>query len=182
MTPFQSAVQKNTIEQDRPSAQARLSPEEQELAAVLEQENLCLSRVVHLLKTENDAIAVRDTETMGTLLDKKIPLLSNLEQLEKQRQNYFEKKNHLAYSSRHFTQYIEQQSSELISTLWNQIKQQLSQCKKQNELNGRMITIRKDNTEQILQILLGRPMNNAQTYSHLGQTHLQKRSALYTAV
>ena len=174
MPPIHSTARQQTLEQD--------ALEKEQLNTILEQENTCLSQIVHLLKIEHKAIIDRDTSTMGSLLDKKSPLLSKLEQLDKQRQGFYEKINRLAYTNKNFTRYIELQSSERVSTHWKQIKQQLSQCKKQNELNGRMINLRKNNTEQILQILLGHPMNNTQTYSHLGQTHLQKRSALYTAV
>lgn len=174
MPPIHSTAQQHTLQQH--------ALEKEQLKTILEQENTCLSQIVHLLKIEHKAIIDRDTPTMGALLDKKSPLLSKLEQLDKQRQDFYEKTNRLAYTNKNFTRYIEQQSSELISICWKQIKQQLSLCKKQNELNGRMINIRKNNTEQILQILLGHPINNTQTYSHLGQTHLQKRSALYTAV
>lgn len=168
MTPFIST----------PLAQAT----EKALAAILEHELLCLNQVILLLKAENKAIIERDVESMGHLLDKKLPLLSQLEQLDKQRQQFFEQHSTQTYQHTAFTQFIAQHTSENIRTIWYAVKQKLPECKTQNELNGRIINIKKDNTEQILQILLGRPANNNPTYSHLGQTRMQKRSALYTSV
>ena len=102
--------------------------------------------------------------------------------MDKQRQTFFEQQTGISYSNTNFSHFINQHPSLLIQNIWQSIKTQLPECKKQNEVNGKMIHIQKENTDQILQILLGRPQNNAQTYSHLGQTKLQKRSAMYTAV
>lgn len=166
MTPFTSAAQKNKTS----------------LYTILQQENTCLSQVLKLLNQENDAILSRETSIMGSLLDKKTHLLSKLEQLDKQRQSFFEHTSGKAYNKQEFSHFIKQQVSQALISIWQEVKQQLSECKKQNEINGRVISIRKENTEQILQILLGRPKSAPPTYSHLGQTQLQKRSALYTSV
>ncbi len=154
---------------------------EEALTKTLEQEQLCLEQVIQLLKTEHKAIVERDIELMGDLLDKKLPLLSKLEQLDKQRQHHFKQQSGLSYHDIAFSHFIEHQASQSIQTIWYTVKEKLPECKTQNELNGRIININKNNTEQILQILLGRPANNSQTYSHLGQTNMQKRSALYTS-
>ncbi|MCU7800769.1 MAG: flagellar protein FlgN, partial [gamma proteobacterium symbiont of Lucinoma myriamae] len=140
------------------------------------------TQVIQLLKAENKAIIERDINSMGHLLDKKLPLLSKLEQLDMQRQHCYEQQTGLSYHNSTFSHFIEQQCSESIQTLWQTVKEKLPECKTQNELNGRIINIKNNNTEQILQILLGRPANSTPTYSHLGQTNMQKRSALYTAV
>ena len=155
---------------------------EKELTSILQQEQQCLEQIIQILTTENSAILERETTSLDSLLDKKLILLSQLEQLEKQRQNFFEQQTGISYKHSDFSHFIKQHPSQDIQDLWQMIKVKLPECKKQNELNGRMINIRKENTEQILQILLGRPQNTPQTYSHLGQTSLQKRSALYTAV
>lgn len=161
--------------------------------SVLQQEFDCLEHVITLLYTENSAIMKRDVVSMGHLLDKKLPLLSRLEQLDQQRQDLFSQvisqisilddtktDNTRKYTQAEFDQYLEQDSTQENQQLWQKIKDQLPECKKQNEINGRMIAIKKDNTEQLLQILLGQPSQaSAATYSQLGQTKLQKRSALY---
>ncbi len=170
MTPFSSQA-----------SSEKLMPIEN-LTHILEQEQQCLEQVIHLLITENTAILERKIETIDNLLDKKLILLSKLEQLDKQRQLFFEQQTGFSYNHTDFSHFIEQQPKQSIQDIWKSITVKLPECKKQNELNGRMITIRKENTDQILQILLGRPQNTPQTYSHLGQTSLQKRSALYTAV
>ena len=166
MSPFLSSTQKNDTS----------------LYTILQQENSCLNQVLELLTLENEAILSRVTSKMGSLLDKKTHLLSKLEQLDKQRQNFFELTSGKTYDMQKFSHFIKQQVSRTLVSIWQEVKHQLSECKKQNEINGRVISIHKENTEQILQILLGRPNNTAQTYSHLGQKKLQKRSALYTSV
>ena len=171
-----------TAEQKAPSAQQQKSLSENILSTILEQEQLCLDQVIQLLKTESMAIVERDINSMDHLLDKKLPLLSKLEQLDIQRQHFYEQQTGFSYHNTAFSHFIEQQCSESVRTLWQAVKEKLPECKSQNELNGRIINIKKNNTEQILQILLGRPANNSPTYSHLGQTNMQKRSALYTAV
>ncbi|MCU7835691.1 MAG: flagellar protein FlgN [gamma proteobacterium symbiont of Taylorina sp.] len=175
MTPFLSTTQANTIEKNNFSSDALLH-------SILQQEYNCLNQILQILCEENIAIVNRETNVMGSLLDKKTHLLSKLDQLDKQRQHFFEQASEQPYNTQGFSLFIQQQTSEELITLWQEIKIQLSQCRKQNEISGRVINIRKENTEQILQLLLGRPANNLQTYSHLGQTAQQKRSALYTSV
>lgn len=177
-----SAYKEPSAQYEAPSAQQQKSLSENILSTILEQEQLCLDQVIQLLKTENMAIVERDINSMDHLLDKKLPLLSKLEQLDIQRQHFYEQQTGFSYHNTAFSHFIEQQCSESVQTLWQAVKEKLPECKTQNELNGRIINIKKNNTEQILQILLGRPANNSPTYSHLGQTNMQKRSALYTAV
>ncbi len=156
---------------------------DQNLSAILEQEQLYLEQVIQLLETENTAIAERKIEQIDSLLDKKLMLLSKLEQQDKQRQNYFEQQTGIAYNHFDFSHYISQHPSQRIQNSWLAVKTKLPECQELNELNGRMIAIRKKNTEQILQILSGQPANNSQTYSHLGQAHSKNKTALYnTAV
>lgn len=178
MNPFYSTHSISQPDTNQPASSAT----EQALANILKQENESLEQVIELLKVEHEAIVQRDTEKMGSLLDKKLPLLSQLDQLDKERQDIFQQRTGYAYSNKSYADFIRQHSSVNIQQLWQSIKEQLSECKELNELNGKMINIRQKNTDQILQILSGKPQNNPQTYSHLGQTRQQKRSALYTSV
>ncbi len=173
MTPFTNTTEQNTDQ----------TTLDEVLYHTLEQEQLCIEQVISLLRVEQKAIIERDIKTIDHLLDKKLPLLSKLEQLDKQRQSFFEKQTGLPYNNTAFSLFIEQHSSTIIRDIWFDVKAQLPECKKQNDVNGRLIAVKKNNTEQILQILLGRPVNTASpTYSHLGQTNLQKRNALYASV
>ncbi len=164
------------------SAPSCSSQNEQPLLDILTEEHQCLLQVTELLTREHDAIVRHDTEQMGLLLDKKLPLLSQLEQLDQQRQQYFQKLTGFPYHDGNFARYISEQASEPVQELWALITTQLPECKTQNELNGRIISMQKKNTEQILQILTGQSANTTQTYSHLGQTSQQKKAALYTSV
>jgi len=156
---------------------------EKALSDVLTQEKDCLEQLNSLLAIENKMIAERNIKEMDHLLDQKLPLLSKLEQQDKQRQQIFAQHTGLSYEHTAFSVFIEQYPAQTIQQLWHSIKKLLTECKKQNELNGRIITVKKDNTEKLLQILLGKPANQtSSTYSNLGQTNLQKRSALYTSV
>ncbi|MCP3851982.1 MAG: flagellar protein FlgN [Gammaproteobacteria bacterium] len=152
------------------------------LMAILKNELQSLKQVIFLLQTEHTAILERDIKSIDQLLDRKLMLLSQLEQLDKQRQNFFEQQSGITYSNTNFSYFIQQHPSEDIKSMWLSIKSKLPECKKQNEINGRMIDIQKENNDQILQLLTGRPQSKTQTYSHLGQTSMQKRNALYTAV
>lgn len=164
------------------SVTANKQKDEQKLVEILTEEHQCLVQVTELLKKEHDAIISHDTEQMGHLLDNKLPLLSQLNQLDKQRQQYFQDLTGFPYHDSNFSRYIQEQSSEPVQALWQLVTTQLPECKTQNEINGRIISIKKNNTDQILQILTGQSNNNPQTYSHLGQTSQQKKMALYTSV
>jgi flagellar biosynthesis/type III secretory pathway chaperone len=175
MTPFVAA------DDQKPDSHSQTANNTDAFYSILQQEQDCLEQVIQLLKIENTAISQRELKTIDQLLDKKLMLLSKLEQLDTQRQHFFEQQTGMTYQHSNFTSFIQQFPSEEIQTTWLVIKSFLPECKKQNEINGRMIHVLQDNNDKILQILLGRPQNNNQTYSHLGQTSLQKRSALYTS-
>ncbi len=161
---------------------AKSTPDEQQLLDILNEEHQCLIQVTELLQQEHEAIISHNTEQMGHLLDKKLPLLSQLEQFDQQRQACFQTLTGFPYHDANFSHYIQEQAAASVQALWQRITQQLPECKTQNEINGRIISMQKKNTEQILQILTGQSANNSQTYSHLGQTQQQKKAALYTSV
>ncbi len=158
------------------------TPDEQILLDVLQEQHHCLEQVTELLKTEHNAIIKHDMEQMGHILDTKLPLLSQLDQYDKQRQQFFQESTGLPYHDGDFSRYIKEQSSAQIQTIWGLITGQLPECKTQNEINGRIISMQQKNTEQVLFILTGQSNSNTQTYSHLGQTRPQKSNALYTSV
>ena len=172
----------NSSQSSAATVQTASSLSEQTLIHSLQQQNQCLEQIIELLKIENEAIVQSDTEQMGKLLDKKLPLLSQLEQYDQDRRLAFQQISGQTYDDQAFSDFIEQHAAGVVQDLWQAIKLKLPECKEQNELNGRIISMRQKNTEQILQILSGRPANTSQTYSHLGQTCQQKRSALYTSV
>jgi flagella synthesis protein FlgN len=176
MTPFLStANQAQTTSIDSATLEASL-------VKTLEHEHRILDQLTGLLQQEHQAILDRDTETLGSIMDKKLPLLSQLEQFDQQRQSIYQSLTQQVYTNELFSQFISTQPSETLQSLWQAIKIKLPECKTQNEVNGRMISIRQQNTEQILQILTGRPANKTQTYSHLGKTSQQRKAALYTQV
>lgn len=187
MNPFLSGQTTEQASSQKEASPQKETSTEKVLTDILEQEQQCLEQLIQLLKTENTAILEREVNSINHLLDKKLILLSKLDQLDKQRQYFFEQQTGISYSHSNFSHFIKQYPSKTIQTMWKTVKVKLPECKKQNELNGRMINIQKENTDQILQILLGHPVDNTQTYSHLGQTSLKKpglkkQSALYTEV
>ena len=152
-----------------------------EVEQIIQQELNCLLQLDKLMALEYEAIKHSRADDLSRLLEQKNPLIIHLQELDKKR-NHVLICNSMTPTLKVFNELIENSSSELLKNNWKELKEQLSQCKNNNELNGRLIHMRKNNNESILKILLGNRHVSSETYSSSGRTGVYSRSGLSAVV
>ncbi len=152
-----------------------------EIEQIIKQELKCLHQLDELMLLEHEAIKLSKAEDLKNLLAQKNPLIIHLQELDKKR-NQVLTCNSITPTVKVFNELIDNSNSESLQTNWKQLREKLSQCKNSNELNGRLIHMRKNNNESILKILLGNRQMSSGTYSATGKTGIYSRSGLSAVV
>lgn len=152
-----------------------------EIEQIIQQELNCLQQLEQLMSLEHEAIKQSKAEDLANLLEQKNPLIIHLQELDKKR-NHALTCNSMTPTTKAFNELIEKSGSEALQENWARLKEQLSHCKKNNELNGRLIHMRKNNNESILKILLGKRHISSGTYSAAGRTGIYSKSGLSAVV
>jgi len=152
-----------------------------EIEQVIQQELNCLLQLDKLMSLEHEAIKHSKSDELTQLLAQKNPLIIHLQELDKKR-NHILICNSITPTLKAFNQLIEHSESESLQANWIKLKEQLSLCKNNNELNGRLIHMKKNNNESVLRILLGNRQATTGTYSASGATGIYSKSGLSAVV
>ncbi len=148
-----------------------------EISQIISQELICLEKVIELIEQENSAIKASKSTELHEILVQKQPYLSQLQQLDQQRSHILTCHG-LTPSPESFKMLMEEINDEQLSATWEQVQAQIRQCKSSNEVNGRLIHMRKNTNESILKILLGNRHASTQTYSSSGATGSYAKTGL----
>lgn len=152
-----------------------------EIEAIINQELDCINRLLPIFSDEHEAIKTSQSEKMNTAIEAKKPLIMQLQVLDQKRSHVLTC-NGITPTQKAFNDLIDRANSESLNKVWGLLKTKLAECKKSNELNGRLIHMRKNNNDAILKILLGNRQSNSETYSAAGKTGLYSRSGLSAVV
>jgi len=152
-----------------------------EVEAVVNQELECINKLLPIFKEEHDAIKLSNTDKLHQTIEAKKPLIMQLQVLDQQRGHVLTC-NGITPTQKAFNQIIGEVNSASLNAAWTTLKVKLAECKKSNELNGRLIHMRKNNNDGILKILLGNRQTSSETYSSAGKTGLYSRSGLSAVV
>jgi flagellar biosynthesis/type III secretory pathway chaperone len=152
-----------------------------EIEQIIQQELNCLQQLDKLMALEHVAIKLSKADDLSQLLEQKNPLIIHLQELDKKR-NHVLICNSMTPTLKAFNELIEKSNCEPLQTNWKLLKDKLSHCKNANELNGRLIHMRKNNNESILKILLGKRHVSSGTYSATGRTDIYSKSGLSAVV
>jgi len=153
----------------------------QEIEAIINQELDCINKLLPLFSEEHDAIKSSDTDKLNASLEAKKPLIMQLQVLDQQRSHVLTC-NGITPTQKAFNELIGRVNSDSLNQSWSSLRSKLGECKKSNELNGRLIHMRKNNNDGILKILLGNRQTSSETYSAAGKTGLYSRSGLSAVV
>ncbi|MBF0264502.1 MAG: flagellar protein FlgN [Gammaproteobacteria bacterium] len=152
-----------------------------EIEQLVSQELVCLSKLDELLSKEHLAIKNSNQESLQQHLLLKEPYITHLQQLEQQR-NHVMICHGLAPTVEAFTDLLLAINSPELDARWDLVKQQLEEVKLHNEVNGRLINMRRNTNENILKILLGNRHVSNNTYSATGRKDTSVRTGLSFAV
>ncbi len=112
------------------------------------------------LNLEKQALDTNTLDGLNDIADKKIILFKELESLNIQR-----KENS---SDKDFNQYLLNTKDKKLISQWSTCEKIISACKKQNEINGRIINRYSQSNQDVLSIITGRKQSKDDTYNSQG--------------
>ena len=141
----------------------------QAFARLLQQEAAVVKALQAVLKREHQALGKRDAAAITTASAEKEPLLGQLEQLAKQRNQILQQVG-LGIDKPGFEAFIESDGSGLLRKFWGVLEELLRECQKQNQVNGILLESGKQVTQQAVSILTGREIEQDDLYDQRGKT------------
>ncbi len=112
------------------------------------------------LNLEKQALDTNTLDGLNDIAEKKTILFKELESLNKQR-----KENS---SDKDFNQYLLNTKDQKLINQWSICEKIISACKKQNEINGRIINRYSQSNQDVLSIITGRKQSKDDTYNSQG--------------
>jgi len=152
-----------------------------EIESIVNQELDCIEKLLPLFSEEYNAIKTSNTEKLNVTIESKKPLIMHLQVLDQKRSHVLTC-NGITPTQKAFNELIGRVNSASLNEAWSNLRAKLAECKKSNELNGRLIHMRKNNNDSILKILLGNRQATNETYSSAGKTGLYSRTGLSAVV
>jgi flagellar biosynthesis/type III secretory pathway chaperone len=116
---------------------------------------LCLDR-------ENACLIARKYDQLMEIAGSKQQLVAQLEQLEKLRQSYA--------SDDDFEQQLKAGANSQMIASWQAVQDNVRQCARKNEVNGRLLQRQNRLTREAMEILTGRDVSKAGIYDANGMT------------
>ncbi len=153
----------------------------QKIAQIIQQELNCLEQLDKLMALEHEALKYSRAEDLTQLLSQKPTLILHLQELDKQRKQVLTT-NDMMPTEKVFNELIAGSDSKELQSIWKLLKEKLRGCKNSNELNGRLIHMKKNNNEAVLRILLGNRQETTQTYGSNGRTGIYSKAGLSAVV
>jgi len=140
------------------------------LGDLLQQELEAAVRLRVVLTTEHEAIARRDTDTLEQAVAEKQALLTQLEQSHKQRLALLSASGLDADPDGFATLLARCAGSGYDwSSRWEELKENLIACQRQNQVNGAVLENSRRTTHRALSILLGGQTDSPELYNQTGK-------------
>jgi flagella synthesis protein FlgN len=121
--------------------------------------------LLQCLNKEHEALSLNQLDTLIPLAEQKQQLVSQLDQLDQQRQSSCQRVD--------FITHLNNLDANLAAN-WQSVTQTIKKCQQQNEVNGRLLNRRNALAKETLEIFTGRKLNDSHTY---GADGLQTGSA-----
>jgi flagellar biosynthesis/type III secretory pathway chaperone len=137
------------------------------------------TQFLDLLRQEQAALAHAQPEVLENCLATRAGLVTTLEAQDLELRTLFANAN-IAFSTRGvkalFATFLAPQSSQL-EKLWQRLLTLAAECKKQNEINSKIIDTRRQHTDRVLRILTGQTTLAGTTYAADGRVQSGTASA-----
>jgi flagella synthesis protein FlgN len=112
------------------------------------------NELLRILAEEQKALQEKDTDVLERVVTDKIPLLEALEQSAGQRQQWAQAAG--AMDSEGWQALIESLNNRAISDAWQQLSERYAQTRKQNEINGKLLSRHQQTVGKILDVMRGK--------------------------
>lgn len=114
--------------------------------------------LLSLLKQEREALKSRNVDTLEALLTQKADALLSLDNSAKKRTQWAQKAN-ITPSNHGWKQLLSALNKPDIVVNWAQLKSLTLECKKSNEINGKLLSRNKKTLSRLLDVMRGKSEN-----------------------
>jgi len=151
------------------------------LEALLERERNATARLLEILREEHQALARRDMAELDHTVRKKLQQIAELEALGRNRDAALKAGGLVAGREGIESRLRRQPNSRAENRLWEELQNLLTDCQRQNHINGGMVEISRRYVQRALSLLQGRPLEQ-ETYGPTGASGYAIRSSLRTSI
>lgn len=129
-----------------------------------------LTRLNETLRIEYDIMNTQKTDEVQKISEQKQNLVNDLEALNQNWQDFLrsQKAEFTLKGIRTAILKLEKAEPQKLPMLWEQLGDLSQTCQHQNTINGAVVTLRQQVTQQALEILRGQTMGNGDTYDNKG--------------
>lgn len=111
-------------------------------------------QLIELFSQEREALKSRDTDTLGKLIETKATHLSHLEKSAQVRFNW-SKSHAQTPNDKAWEKLIDTMRDTQLKKQWDKLKHLFGECKKENEINGRLIARNQQVFGRLIEIVRG---------------------------
>ena len=148
-----------------------------QIAKIIEQELQAANNLLSLLKQESEALSQRDITQLGTIIERKSQELVSLDQALRQRQQLMQSQK-LPMDVKHWRLLLSRCRDERLMSQWQQLEDNIKLCKKENEVNGKLLARSQRVINRLTAVLKGQSADTA-LYNHKGNHNAGKRTLTY---
>ena len=138
-----------------------------QISNLIQQETDLYTRLLGTLNDENQALCNNDFETVHTLTSTKQQIVDTLSSLAQQRESLLQQAG-FSKNKSGITAFIKA-SGGLLERAWQALMTKVSECSRQNEINGIMISTASRHTLNALSILRGQQPGDNVRYGSRGE-------------
>lgn len=148
-----------------------------QIAKVIDQEFRAASQLLGLLQQESEALSQRNLAALSTIVERKSQELVALDQAGKQRRALLSSQK-LPVDDKHWRQLISRCRDEKLLQQWHAIEQNILACKRENEINGKLLARSQRVIDRLMGALKGQSTDTS-LYNQKGNHNAGKRALTY---
>lgn len=130
----------------------------QQLYAILKAEKETTDKLLQLLKVERDSLTTTDVDKMAAIAQQKQPLIVNLEQLGRQRENILQTSG-FPTGKMGLEAFIENQPAKqasLLNKVVSALRKSAKACRENNQINGGIVNVNRQYLQKAMAIIRGK--------------------------
>ena len=141
----------------------------EQLEHLLKREAECVEALALTLVQEYETLKRHDADNLDKVVGLKEQQLNEMNTLAAERAALLQQAGFSADKSG-FTTALEADTTGTLRSLWQNVEEGLEKCQQQNQLNGKLLDVSKQQTQELLSLLLGKESSGSGLYDQRGNT------------
>jgi flagella synthesis protein FlgN len=141
----------------------------EQLEHLLQREAESVQGLAVTLTLEFEALEGNDADSLNDVVSRKEQQLAELNNLANERTALLQ---HAGFDADRagFAAALDADDSGALRPLWEQVEAALLKCQQQNEINGKLLDVSKQQTQELLSLMLGKEVGGTALYDQSGNT------------